>query len=81
LIACPIPEKYEVNYEIMEKVINEALSDCRKAGITGKSITPFLLDRIKNLTDGRSLEANIELVINNAEIGAEIAVKINSCNS
>jgi pseudouridylate synthase len=76
LIACPIPKEYQIEYRIIEADIIKALSDSIELNITGKRVTPFLLDRIKKLTDGNSLEANIHLVINNAEIGGEIAVKL-----
>lgn len=76
LIACPIPEADEIPYEKMDKVIVQALSECREKGVTGKRITPFLLDRVKQLTDGNSLEANIRLVLNNADIGSKIAVEL-----
>lgn len=76
LIACPIPEADEIPYEKMDKVIVQALSECREKGVTGKRITPFLLDRVKQLTDGNSLEANIKLVLNNADIGSKIAVEL-----
>ena len=73
LVACPIPEDDEIPYEEIDQVICDALSDCEKQGVKGKRITPFLLNRVKELTDGRSLQANIKLVINNAHIGARIA--------
>ena len=76
LIACPIPEADEIPYEKMDKVIVQALRECSEKGITGKRITPFLLDRVKQLTDGESLEANIKLVLNNANIGSQIAVEL-----
>lgn len=76
LITCPIPTEYEMPFDQMEKIINQALEECKAQGVTGKKITPFLLDRIKQLTDGNSLEANIKLVLNNAEIGSRIAAKL-----
>ncbi len=74
LIGCPIKEEDQIPFEKMEAVIQEALDKCENQNITGKRITPFLLDEVKKITDGSSLEANIKLVINNAEIGAQIAV-------
>jgi len=76
LIGCPIPEKDEIPFHKMECIINEALHKCKAADITGKRITPFLLDEIKTLTSGSSLDANISLVLNNAKIGAEIAAAL-----
>lgn len=76
VIACPIPEAFEIKSELMESTIEKALLHCQEQGITGKRITPFLLSQIKDLTEGSSLEANIRLVINNAEIGSKIARKL-----
>lgn len=73
LIGCPIPEQDEIPFDKMEHVIKEALQKCESSNITGKRITPFLLDEVKALTSGSSLEANIKLVLNNAQIGARIA--------
>ena len=60
----------------MDVVIKQALEECEEKGVTGKRITPFLLSRVKDLTEGSSLEANIKLVLNNADIGAKIASDI-----
>lgn len=76
LIACPVPEADEIPYEKMDVVIKEALKECEEQGVKGKRITPFLLSKVKDLTEGSSLEANIRLVLNNARIGAEIAKNI-----
>lgn len=73
LIACPIPQEDEIPYEKMDVVIKEALKECEEQGVKGKRITPFLLSKVKDLTEGSSLEANIKLVLNNARIGAKIA--------
>ena len=76
LIGCPIPEAEEIPFDKMERVIEEALQKCKSMNITGKRVTPFLLNEVKTLTSGNSLEANIKLVLNNAEIGAKIAAAI-----
>jgi len=76
LIGCPIPEQDEIPFDKMERVIEEALQKCESSNITGKRITPFLLDEVKSLTSGSSLEANIKLVLNNADIGARIAAAL-----
>ena len=73
LVACPVPEEDEIPFEKMDGVIKEALKECEEQGVTGKRITPFLLSKVKDLTDGASLEANIKLVLHNAEIGSRIA--------
>ncbi len=73
LVACPIPEADEIPYAKMDVVIQQALKECEEKGVRGKKITPFLLSRVKDLTEGHSLEANIRLVLHNAEVGAQIA--------
>lgn len=73
LICNPIPEQYEIKKEEIDVSINEALKQMDAQGIKGKDCTPFLLKTIVELTEGRSLDANIELVLNNARLGAEIA--------
>lgn len=76
LIANPIPEAAEIPASIMAPIIATAQSDAANAGITGKGVTPYLLQRIFELTEGRSLEANIALVRNNARLAAKIALKL-----
>ena len=76
VIAAPIPEEHALNREEIDGVIDEAITEMQRQGITGKDTTPFLLARIAARTGGRSLEANIQLVINNARIAAEIAVEL-----
>ena len=73
LITNPIPEEYEMDGDIINKAINEALKEMDELGIKGKESTPFLLKRITELTGGDSLESNIQLVLNNAKVGANIA--------
>ncbi len=76
LIANPIPEDAEIPAAVMAPIIATAQADAANAGITGKGVTPYLLQRIFELTKGRSLEANIALVRNNARLAAEIALKL-----
>ncbi|MBU3259808.1 pseudouridine-5'-phosphate glycosidase [Roseovarius sp. PS-C2] len=76
LIANPIPPEAEIPLETLMPLIDRAQSDARAQGITGKALTPFLLQRIFDLTDGRSLRANIALVCNNAALAARIAAAI-----
>jgi pseudouridine-5'-phosphate glycosidase len=73
LIANPVPAAQEVSPELMEKYIQEALTEAHQQNITGKNVTPFLLKYIANHTKGESLDANIALIINNAGLGARIA--------
>jgi pseudouridine-5'-phosphate glycosidase len=69
LIANPVPEAHQLDADWMEKAIAEAVAEAEKQGIRGKAITPFLLAKIENLTGGRSLQTNIELVLNNVRLG------------
>jgi pseudouridine-5'-phosphate glycosidase len=73
LIANPVPEADEIEYSVINKKIEQALAEAEEKRISGKELTPFLLDRIKEITDGKSLETNIALVRNNAVVGAKIA--------
>lgn len=75
VIANPIPEQYQMDYETINKAIDQAVNECSEKGIKGKEITPFLLARIKEITGGKSLESNIKLVYNNAELAAKLAVE------
>ena len=76
LVANPVPEDDEIPREEMEIYINRAISHAERDEITGKAVTPYLLGDIFRLTDGRSLETNIALVRNNAQLAAEIAVAL-----
>jgi pseudouridine-5'-phosphate glycosidase len=76
LIANPIPEADAWEPEAIEAFIAQALADADAKGIAGKATTPFLLQRIFELTGGKSLASNIALVKNNARVAAEIAVEL-----
>ena len=76
LIANPIPRDAEISAAILAPHIDRALADATAQGIAAKSVTPFLLQRLYELTDGASLKANIALVLNNARLGAAIAVEL-----
>lgn len=76
LIANPVPEENEIPRREMEIYIQRALDHADRDEITGKAVTPYLLDTIFRLTDGRSLATNIALVENNARLAAEIAVAL-----
>jgi len=73
IIANPVPEEYALSMEYMNEMIEEAVKVAEKDGVKGKKLTPYLLNKIKELTGGKSLKANIELVKNNARVGAKIA--------
>ncbi len=73
VVANPIPEEFSMDYNVINHAIEEALKEADSKGIKGKVITPFLLSKIKDITEGRSLESNIQLVYNNARLGAKLA--------
>lgn len=76
LVANPIPEADALDGAAIERQIAESIEDAAAAGLSGKALTPFLLQRLYELTDGRSLTANIALVKNNARLGAAIATAL-----
>ena len=76
LVFNPIDDKYAYPKEFIDKAINEALIEAEKNNITGKRITPFLLSKIVELTKGKSLDVNIELVKNNVLLGTKIAKEL-----
>lgn len=73
LISNPIPAEQAMDKKIIDKAIDDALKEMDAEGIRGKDATPFLLKRVCELTGGASLESNIQLILNNAKLGAEIA--------
>jgi len=76
LIVNPIPQEHEIPHELMEKEIQKALELAHQKGIQGKAVTPFLLGTLVAMTQGKSLEANIALIHNNARLAAGLALAI-----
>ena len=76
VIANPVPAESAMDAKEMEQVIAQALEESNRLHIQGKAVTPFLLDKIKELTGGKSLETNVVLVKNNARVGAQLAVEL-----
>lgn len=76
VIANPIPVADELDPEMINGIIDQALAEAKEKGIKGKDVTPFMLGKVKDLTDGKSLVANIALVKHNAVVGAKIAVAL-----
>ena len=74
VIANPIKNEDAMDHERISEAIDEAIFEAEKLNIKGKAITPYLLGKVKELTKGDSLESNIKLVYNNAEVGSKIAV-------
>ena len=76
LVTNPIPEEYSMDPDYINRNIDAAIEECARLGIHGKQTTPYLLDKIQKLTGGDSLKANIQLVYNNARLGAKIAAEL-----
>lgn len=76
VIANPVPEEDAMDYDEIEGVILQAVGEAESRNITGKDVTPFILDRVKQLTEGKSLQTNIALVYHNAEVAAKIAISL-----
>lgn len=75
VVANPIPEQDALEPAYIDGIIAEAVAQAEQLGVIGKAITPFLLGKIVELTQGKSLEANIKLVKNNAKVGTQLAVR------
>ena len=73
LVANPVPEKEAISKSEMEPFIEQANREAHEQGIHGKEVTPFLLQRINELTDGKSMQTNLALLLNNAHLAAQIA--------
>ncbi|GAA4502898.1 pseudouridine-5'-phosphate glycosidase [Gluconacetobacter tumulicola] len=78
VVANPVPAAHEIPREEMESLILQGVADATREGVSGKSVTPYLLGRMLELTGGRSLATNIELVLNNARVATEIAFALRS---
>ncbi|MEC5425269.1 pseudouridine-5'-phosphate glycosidase [Virgibacillus sp. C22-A2] len=78
VIANPIPEEHAMDESYINGIIDQAIKESEENNIIGKDSTPFLLAKIKELTNGKSLDVNIELVKHNAKIGSQVAVSHNN---
>ncbi|MDE7454673.1 MAG: pseudouridine-5'-phosphate glycosidase [Clostridia bacterium] len=76
LVVNPVPEQYSMDEDYINANIQTALDEADKQGVSGKQITPFLLDKIQRLTEGKSLQANIQLVYNNVRLACGIASEL-----
>ncbi|HVO39778.1 MAG TPA: pseudouridine-5'-phosphate glycosidase [Spirochaetia bacterium] len=76
LVANPVPPEWEIPRDTMDRWIQSAMDDLARRQISGKAVTPFLLSRIVELSDGKSLETNIQLFHSNVRLGAQIAVEL-----
>lgn len=75
-VGVPIPQEHAAAGEQIEKAIQQALKETEDKHIIGSNITPYLLQRVQELTSGASLTANIQLIKNNAQVGSQIAVSL-----
>ena len=73
LVTVPVPEGKELPSEIAEVAIQKATEEAAAQGIHGKYVTPFILQRVAELTEGESRRANLALLVNNARVGGQIA--------
>ncbi|XP_052452958.1 uncharacterized protein zgc:136858 isoform X2 [Carassius gibelio] len=73
LLAIPIPEEHAATGQQIEDAIQTAVKEASSQGVTGRDVTPFILQRVNELTKGKSLQANIALIKNNAKVGSQIA--------
>ena len=76
VIANPVPEEFQMDGDVINQAIETALADAERKNISGKDTTPYLLAKIKDITGGESLRANVQLVYNNAAVGADLAVEL-----
>ena len=76
VVANPLPPDQQLDPPLHDRVLAEGLIAAEAAGVHGKDVTPFLLDYLAEETSGASLEANVELVVRNARLAAEIASEL-----
>ena len=77
IVTVPVPAEAEVEASLLHRVIDEAISDAEREHIVGRDLTPFLLARMSQQSEGATLRANIALLENNARVAAQIAVALN----
>ena len=78
LVLNPTPAESEIPIEIMDPIIHSAMAELNKRGMGGEMVTPFLLSYIHEKTEGKSLDANISLALNNVQLGSKIAKSLNA---
>jgi len=79
VLAQPVPENVALDRGEMERALTGAAAEARARGVSGKAITPFLLDRLREATGGRSLAANTALIVSNAALAGAVAVALAGC--
>jgi pseudouridine-5'-phosphate glycosidase len=78
VVANPIPQSAELPQDLYDRALASALSAAEAARVSGRGVTPFLLDRMRALTEGASVDVNRELLVNNARVAADLAVALAS---
>jgi pseudouridylate synthase len=73
VVANPLPAEEQLDPELHDRVLREGLAAAAAQGVSGRDVTPFLLERFHTHTEGESLRANVRLVLRNAALAAEIA--------
>jgi pseudouridine-5'-phosphate glycosidase len=76
VVANPIPEQYELPHELYERSLAASIAEADRAGVTGRDVTPFLLERMRELTDGKSVFSNRALLEHNASVAGRLAVAL-----
>lgn len=76
LVVNPIPEEHALDAEVVERAIAQAVAEADAEGVKGKKLTPWLLARLEQLSGGDSVAANVALLLNNARLGAKIALEL-----
>nr|CAD7462455.1 unnamed protein product [Timema tahoe] len=81
LLGVPVPGQFSMAGEEIEAAIDAAVAEAEQKNITGKEVTPYILSRVSALTSGKSLDTNVALMLNNAKVGARIAVELQRLTS
>jgi pseudouridine-5'-phosphate glycosidase len=76
LVANPIPAEHELPREVYDRALRAALAEADRADVKGRDVTPFLLERLRVLTDGASVVSNRALLRNNAAVAGRLAVAL-----
>ena len=76
VVGNPIPAADELPHDIYERAVTAALNEAKLQGVKGRDVTPFLLERMRQLTEGRSVAVNESLLVNNARVAADLAVEL-----
>lgn len=76
LVTAPVPEEHELPMEVANQAIEQATEEAEAQGIHGKDVTPYVLGRVAELTEARSIAANRALLLNNAQLAAQIAASL-----